>query len=131
MTSEDENLLWLRVAALRGIEVPKREGTRAVSTVQTAPTAPILGERFAVRISRARLDTGEIERASRLVSAPSCQGVIGEIIAPAAEAANDAPRRSRIPTTRGYTLEPLGWHRGLIEQEGERLRRAQAERRST
>jgi len=112
----DENLLWLRVAALRGIHVPKR-GARAHVT----------GDRFQVEVSHvdARRTT-EIERVARVVSDPSCRGVIGEIVADL----DEVPRRSRIPTIRGYALGPLGWQRGLIRREAERLASLQPGRRS-
>jgi hypothetical protein len=122
MTSQSENLLWLRVAALRGIEIPERDDAERVPDAPRAANLPILGDRFAVRVSRARHNTGEVALANRLASAPSCQGVIGEIVAPAGEAANDGPRRARIPTMRGYALAPFGWHLGLVESEAERLR---------
>jgi hypothetical protein len=95
---EGDNLLWRRVAALRGIEVPRRGD------------APIRGDRFQVRISRVRRKTGEIERARDLVSAPTCQGVIGEIF------------------NRVGPADALGWRRALIQAEGERLARTQPER---
>jgi hypothetical protein len=112
----EPNLLWLRVAALRGIQVPKR-GARAHVT----------GDRFQVEVSRvdARRTT-EIARVARVVSDPGCRGVVGEIVAGASE----VPRRSRIPTLRGYTTGPLSWHQGLIKREAERLARLQPDRGS-
>jgi hypothetical protein len=112
----EENLLWLRVAALRGIQDPKRGGRAHVS-----------GDRFQVEVSRvdARRTT-EIARVARVVSDPNCRGVVGEIIAEP----NDVPRRSRIPTMRGYATPSLDWQLGLIQREAERLARLQPDRRS-
>jgi hypothetical protein len=70
--------------------------------------------------------TTEIERVARVVSDPGCRGVIGEIVADF----DDVPRRSRIPTIRGYAIGPLGWRRGLIQREAERLASLQPGRRS-
>jgi hypothetical protein len=116
VAKKSENLLWLRVAALRGIHVPER-GARAY----------VSGERFLVQVSRVDARrTEEIERVGRVVSDPSCQGVIGEIVAHR----HEVPRRSRIPTLPGYATAPLGWRRGLIEREASRLARLQPERGS-
>ena len=112
----ETNLLWLRVAALRGIHVSKR-GARAHVT----------GDRFQVQVARvdARRTT-EIARVERVVSDPSCRGVVGEIV----DEPRERQRRSRIPTLQGYATAPLGWRQGLIEREAERLAQLQPHRRS-
>jgi hypothetical protein len=112
----EENLLWLRVAALRGIQVPK-QGARA----------HVSGDRFQVEVSRVDAwRTTEIARVARVVSDPGCRGVIGEIVSELSE----IRRRSRTPTIRGYALGPLDWRRALVEREAERLARHQQGRRS-
>jgi hypothetical protein len=119
----EQNLLWRRVAALRGIHVPER-GARAY----------VSGERFLVQVSRVdATKTDEIERVGRVVSDPSCQGVIGEIVgSPDGSPDHDEiPRRARIPTLRGYVLAPLGWRGALIEREAARLVDLQPERRTS
>ena len=114
MDLETENLLWLRVAALRGIDLPGR-GARA----------HLSGDRFQIQVARvASPKTAELERVARLVSDPSCQGVVGEIVARRDDApphAPPAPRRRKITS-------PLGWRGALVEREARRLAGLQPER---
>ncbi|HVU52312.1 MAG TPA: hypothetical protein VHL80_16575, partial [Polyangia bacterium] len=89
--------------------------------------AHVTGDRFQVQVSRVDARRArEIARVARVVSDPSCRGVVGEIVGELGE----GPRRSRIPTLRGYTIAPLGWRQGLIEREAERLALLQPDRRS-
>jgi hypothetical protein len=118
---ESEDLLWRRVAALRGIALPNLGGR-----------AHILGDRFAVQITRPRTARRKtpVREVGRVSLADSYQGVIGEIAVGnnpdrADEArAGSANDRAQPPPT------ALGWHRALIEREAERLARLQPERRS-
>jgi hypothetical protein len=101
----ETNLLWLRVAALREIQVSKR-GARAHVT----------GDRFQVQVARvdARRTT-EIARVERVVNDPSCRGVVGEIVAEIVDEPDERPRRSRIPTLQGYATPPrLLLHRRTV-----------------
>jgi hypothetical protein len=116
MPTEGENLLWLRVAALRGIEIPER-GARA----------SVEGERFRVQVTRRGAPKStELSRLSQLVSDPSCRGVIGEIVVERAQ----PPRRRRVPTARGLGNPRPDWRIALLEQEAARLARHQPDRRS-
>lgn len=107
-----ENLLWLRVAALRGIQVQKHR-----------EHAHLSGQRFQVEVS-GTVGRKTVERVSRLVSDASCNGVVGEI----AVRRNDSPKRARVPTFLGVGTTPLDWRRALIEREAERLARTQPDR---
>jgi len=112
---DGQNSLWLRVAALRGLD-PSERGERA----------HVLGERFEVQVARVSgRKTPEVERVSRLMSDPSWRGVIGEIVVERSE----PPRRSRVPTSLGLGTSPLDWRRALVEREAERLAHQQPERR--
>jgi hypothetical protein len=118
---ENENPLWLRVAAFRGIHVSPR-GARAY----------VAGDRFQVQVSRVDArKAAAIERVATVVSDPGCQGVIGEIVVARNDVArNDVPTRARVQTLRGYVSSVLGWHVGLIDREAERLAQLQPDRRS-
>jgi len=98
---ESEDLLWQRVVAFRGIELPKR-GDRL----------HITGERFEVQVTGARASSRGTGRVARVEAAPAYRGVVGEIVS------------TRSPAG------PLGWRHGLIATEAERLARLQPERRA-
>lgn len=116
MSLQAGNSLWLRVAALRGIQILER-GERAY----------VEGERFQVQVaSLSGRRAAEVERVSRLVNDPACRGVIGEIVA----TPTGPERRTRIPTSRGIGVTSLDWRRALIEREAERLAHQQPDRRS-
>jgi hypothetical protein len=111
MSNKAENLLWLRVAALRGVD-PGR-GARA----------HVEGDRFQVQVVRKAKPTmaaAGLSRGPIVVNAPGCSGVIGEIVPHQA-------RRSRIPTSRGLGPD---WRFGLLEREAERLATFQPDRRT-
>jgi hypothetical protein len=113
---DDENPLWKRVAALRGVEVTK-------------PGEPVrvAGERFQIQVSRVAT-APNINSASRVLCEPGCRGVIGEFVVKRHEFA----ARARVATRRGLsTTPPPDWRRALLEREAERLARMQPERRST
>jgi hypothetical protein len=137
-----EDLLWRRVAALRGIDLPKR-GERA----------HISGDRFHVQLAGVHPTKRPLmDQVSRLAGEAGCRGVIGEIVArPAARARTArviradaipalAERRptqphgwrvevlDREPERRRRTTQPLGWRIGLVEREAERLRLSQPDR---
>jgi hypothetical protein len=116
MPLDTENPLWRRVAELRGIHLDEK-----------GRKAHVAGDRFRVQVSRVDARKGaELARVARVVNDPSCQGVIGEIVA----ARGGLRRRDRIPTLRGYVTPGLGWHRGLIEREAGRLAHLRAGPRS-
>jgi hypothetical protein len=115
-----ENLLWQRVAALRGIDVPKR-GDRACIT----------GERWTVEVARPARSP-HVERAAQRASDPAVRGVVGEIVArpDGAGAGAGGGAGGAVAAGRPTIATPLGWRRALIEWEGERLARSQPERAS-
>jgi hypothetical protein len=114
---DHENLLWTRTAALRALQIPTR-GERA----------HVAGDRFQVQVSGSGTgQTENVRRASRLLLAPSCRGVIGEIVVKRPE----PTRRARIATRPGIGPPVADWRRPLVAQEAERLARLQPERRSS
>jgi hypothetical protein len=118
---EYEDLLWRRVAALRGIEASKLN-----------ERGRLLGERFQIHASRDHEQkTPEAERVFRLVGDASCEGVVGEIALKEARARKSTLAMGVSAKNRGaaHSTTPLGWRRALIVREAERLARRQLERR--
>lgn len=119
---KQEDSLWHRVAALRGIEVSKL-GERG----------HLLGERFQVHASRDDAPTTpEAERVFRLVGDGNCEGVVGEILLRRGRERKPTLATGVSAQDRGAASPPtpLGWRRALIVREAERLARDQLERRA-
>jgi hypothetical protein len=117
---EVEDLLWRRVAALRGIALPSLGGRAHIS-----------GDRFAVQVTRPRTARRKtpVREVGRVSLADNCRGVIGEIAVGNRDRGHEAGTGSSNDRAEPPPMA-LGWHRALIEREAERLARLQPERRS-
>jgi len=101
---DHENLLWTRVARLRGSSSPSGR-TRG----------NVLGDRFQVQVSGlARRTTADLRRASRLSLEPVAAAFIGS----SSWRRATRPPRGRVATVPGLG-PPVDWRRVLVQREGE------------